>query len=121
LVAWIPSIVVVASHHDSRRMITTVAVVLGGLAAIATLAFGATLGYRRHWGYLGWTILVGTIWAGIFIFATFAGSQPANAPDDPGLGLGAMLVTAALAPVIASLLWLGGGLGYLTQRLRRSN
>jgi len=55
---------------------------------------------------------------GLFVFGAFDGSQPPNAPDDPGLGLGAMLVTAALTPVLAALLWLGGGIGILFRRMR---
>ncbi len=47
---------------------------------------------------------------GLIVFFAFDSSQPVNAPDDQGLGLGAMLVTAALAPVIALFLWVGGGL-----------
>jgi len=35
---------------DSRRTVTTVAVVLGGLASAATIIFGGSLGYRRQWG-----------------------------------------------------------------------
>jgi hypothetical protein len=121
LVAWVPSVVVVASHHDSRRTITTVAVVLGAVAAIATMGFGAVLTYRQHWRYVAWAILVGTALVGIFVFFTFAGSQPTNAPDDPGLGLGAMLVTAATAPAIAMFLYLGGLVGLLFRRLTSSH
>jgi nitrate reductase gamma subunit len=121
LVAWIPSVDVVASHHDSWQVITTIAVALGTLAVIGTMGFGALLGYLRHWRYLAWAILGGTVLAGMFVFFTFAGSQPANAPDDPGLGLGAMLVTVAMAPVIAAFLWLGGVIGLLFRRLSNSH
>jgi hypothetical protein len=69
-------------------------------------------------GYLGWSILVGAGLIGLFVFGAFDGSQPPNAPDDPGLGLGAMLVTAALTPILAALLWLGGGIGILFRRMR---
>lgn len=87
LVAWIPSVMTVASHRDSRRLVATVAIVLGGLAVLATIAFGGSLGYRRQWGYLAWSILVGTGMVGLFIFEAFEGSVPANAPDDPGVGV----------------------------------
>jgi hypothetical protein len=65
-----------------------------------------------------WSILVGAGLIGLFVFGAFDGSQPPNAPDDPGLGLGAMLVTAALTPILAALLWLGGGIGILFRRMR---
>ena len=60
LVAWIPAVTTVASHHDSRELVAIVAVVLGGLAVLSTIAFGGVLGYRRAWGYLCWSILFGT-------------------------------------------------------------
>jgi hypothetical protein len=118
LIAWIPSIAIVASNHAPRRTITTVAVVLGGLAVLATVAFGSALGYRRQWGYLAWSFLFGSAMIGAAIFLAFDSSQPSNAPDDPGLGLGAMLVTVALLPVVALCLWLGGAIGILIRRLR---
>jgi len=116
LVAWIPAVMVVASHHDSRALVTSVAAWTGGTAVVATIAFGASLGFRRRWGYLAWSFLLGMATAGLVIFFAFDGSQPVNAPDDPGLGIGAMLVTVALAPVVAIVL--GGGLGRLARRLR---
>jgi hypothetical protein len=119
LVAWIPSVMTVASHHDSRDRVVTVASSLGGLAVLATLGFAGSLGYRRAWGYLAWSMLVGISVIGLFVFFAFAGSRPANAPDDPGLGLGAMVVTAALLPVLALLLWLGGALGRLISFMRK--
>jgi hypothetical protein len=75
-------------------------------------------GNNRETGLLGWSILVGAGLIGLFVFGAFDGSQPPNAPDDPGLGLGAMLVTAALTPILAALLWLGGGIGILFRRMR---
>lgn len=119
LVAWIPTVMTVVSHHDSRGLVTIVAASIGGLAVVATIAFGGSLGYRRSWGYLGWSLLLGMAVIGLFIFFAFDASQPANAPDDPGLGLGAMLVTAALSPVVALLLWFGGGVGILIRRFRK--
>jgi hypothetical protein len=118
LVAWIPSVEVVASHHDSRQLVATIAVIFGGLAVIATIAYGTSLGYRRQWGYLAWSILVATATIGLTIFLAFEASVPANAPDDPGVGLGAMLVTAFLVPVVALFLWLGGAIGYAVRRIK---
>jgi predicted MFS family arabinose efflux permease len=102
-------------------MITTVAACSGGVAVMVTMAFGAVLGYRRRWRYLAWAIVGATALVGMFVFFTFAGSQPSNAPDDPGFGLGALLVTAALVVVIAILLWLGGGIGLVFRSVPRSH
>src|SRR5260370_36408216 len=44
LVAWVPAVTVVWSHHDSSRLITTIAATFGGLAVIATVAVGSSLG-----------------------------------------------------------------------------
>jgi hypothetical protein len=77
---------VVLSHHDSRWLITTIAATFGGLAVIATFAFGSSLGYRRQWGYLAWSLLLGVAATGLVIFFAFDGSLPANAPDDQNAG-----------------------------------
>jgi hypothetical protein len=118
LVAWIPSVTVVLSHRDSRGLVVLVAVLVGGIAVVATIGFAGFLGYRRAWDYLAWSSLVGIATVGLVVFFVFAGSQPANAPDDPGLGLGAMLVTVAIVPPLALLLSLGGGIGRLIRSLR---
>jgi hypothetical protein len=118
LVAWIPSVMTVASHHDSRSLVVAVGASLGGVAIVATLGFGGSLGYRCAWGYLAWSLLVGIGMVGLFVFVAFENSQPANAPDDPGLGLGAMVVTVALLPVLAFLLGMGGGAGRLIRFLK---
>lgn len=120
MVAWIPAVVTVASDHDSRELVTTVAVVLGGLAVLSTVTVGGVLGYRRAWGYLGWSILFGTAMVAIFMFGAFAGSQPANTPDDPGLGIGAAFVTIALLPALALFLWFGGAIGMFACRLTKA-
>jgi hypothetical protein len=104
---------VVASHHDSRRLVATVAVAVAGLAVLATLIFGGSLGFRREWGYL----LVGTGMIGLVIFFAFEASVPANTPGGPGVGLGALFVTVALLPVISLLLWLGGATGLVARHL----
>jgi hypothetical protein len=119
-VVWIPVVITLASHHDSRRTIIVVSVALGLIAAVATCLFGASLGYRRRWGYLWWSLLLGAAVLGLVIFMAFDASQPPNAPSDPGLGIGAMFVTAALTPVLALFLWLGGGIGLIARRVRRS-
>jgi len=119
LVAWIPTVMVVASHHDSRTLVTSVSVSCGGIAVVATLGFGGALGFRRAWGYLAWSLPLGMATIGLVMLMAFDGSQPANAPDDPALGLGALLVTAALLPIVALLLWLGEGVGNMVRHLRR--
>lgn len=100
LVAWIPSVMVVASDHGSEHVIAIVAVALGTLAAMAKVAFGASLGYRRHWAYLGWSVLMGTAAVGLVVAFAFYASVPANDPDDPGVGLGAMFVTLIPTPLL---------------------
>jgi len=32
-----------------------------GIAVAATIAFGAVLGFRRQWGYLAWSCLLGCL------------------------------------------------------------
>lgn len=119
LIAWIPTVTVVASHHDSPTFVRVLALVVVALAVFATIGFGGTLGYRREWGYLAWSLVVGVIIIGFVMFIAFGASQPTNQPDDPGLGIGAMFVTAALSPIVALLLWFGGGVGVLFRQLRR--
>jgi hypothetical protein len=121
LVAWVPIVFIVAGHHNSRRTVAIVAVVAGGLAALATMILGGSLGYRREWASLWWLILVGTATTGVIIFFVFESSIPANAPDDPGVGLGAMVATVALVPVITLFLWTGGAMGFLARKARPSN
>jgi hypothetical protein len=121
LVAWIPSVYValgaVFDDDEPMRWAAELAVATVVLAPLATLGFGAYLGFHRQWAYLGWSLLFGTMATGLTVLLTFENSVPANAPDDPGLGIGAMLVTAALLPVVAGVLWLGGAVGLLARRL----
>jgi hypothetical protein len=116
VVAWVPAVTAVLSHHDSASRVAVFSGVFGGSAVLGTLLFGASLGRRREWGYLAWCFLVGLGAIALFIFFSFANTEPANAPDDPGLGLGAMLVTAMVAPVLAAFLWLGGVSGFIARR-----
>jgi hypothetical protein len=118
VIAWIPGVFFGLSHHDSEVTIVAVAGALGGAAVIATVLFGVSLGLRNQWGYLAWSFLFGVGVIGLTVFWTFEASVPANAPDDPGTGLGAMLVTAMVGIVVGVVLILGAGIGTLARRLK---
>jgi hypothetical protein len=119
LCAWVIPVVTAGQHHDSRSYVTELAAILGSVAIIGTLIFGVVLGTKRWWGYLGWATLFGLCILGLVIFVAFENSVPLNAPDDQGVGLGAMLVTALLSPAVALPLWFGGSLGGLVNVLKR--
>jgi hypothetical protein len=117
-VAWIPAVYLTWDHHNSRPLTPMIAIIFGCIAIAATIALGASLGYRRQWGYLGWSLVLGMIVIGLVVFFAFENSVPSNAPNDPGVGLGAMFATALLAPVVALFLWVGGAVGLLLRRVR---
>ena len=116
LVAWIPVLYVAAEHHVHTTTLIVLACVLGAAAIVSTVALGVSLGHRRAWGYLGWSILVGAIFLGLFLWGAAGSSQPSNGQDDQGAGLGAMLILAASMIPVTLLLYGGGGLGALFRR-----
>ena len=120
LVTWVPVMVVTADHHASTTTLTVLGSCLGGAAVVSTIAFGGSLGNRQAWGYLAWSILVGAVFLGLVLFMAFSSSVPANQPDDPGTGIGAMFVTVVCVIPMTVLLYAGGGLGALAGRVVRS-
>lgn len=116
LVAWVPIVEVPASHHVPATTLGILGCCFGGAAVVSTVAFGSSLGHRRAWGYLAWSILVGAAVLGLLIFMTFSSSVPAN-QDNPGVGIGAMFVTVICVIPMTILLYAGGGLGALRRRL----
>jgi len=120
LVAWVPVTVATAAHHASTMTVIDWGSYLGGAAVISTVVLGSSLGHRREWGYLGWSIILGAVFLGLFLFVAFSSSVPANQPDDPGTGLGAMLVTVVCVAPMTLLLYAGAGLGALVRRLART-
>lgn len=118
LVTWVPVLVGAGSHHAYASEMITLAAIFGGASVLATVTTGVILGYRKAWGYLGWSILVGTMALGLIIWFSFASAEPMNGQDDPGMGIGAMLVTAMCVPPLALFLTFGGGLGTLLRRIR---
>ena len=121
IVAWIPAVYGVLSHHGSTLAVALISGVFGGTALLGTVLFGVSMGYRRQWGYLGWSFLLGVAAIGLVIFMSFESAVPANSPDDPGVGLGAMLATVMVAIVVAGFLWFGEGVGSLVRRLKAPN
>jgi hypothetical protein len=117
LVAWVPVMVAAAAHHSSVKTLIVLGSCLGGVAVVSTVALGSSLGHRRAWGYLGWSILVGAVFLGLTIFVAFSSSVPANQPDDPGTGIGAMFVTVACVAPMTLLLYAGSGVGALVRRM----
>ena len=120
LVAWIPILYLAAEHHARTTSLIVLASVFGGAAVVSTVALGSSLGRRRAWGYLGWSILVGAVFLGLFLWGAAGASQPANGQDDQGAGLGAMLVLVACVIPVVLMLYVGGGLGALVRRIGRS-
>ena len=90
---------------------------LAPLAVFASAAAMAFIHYNKV-EEIRTELLVGIVIVGLVVFFVFAASQPTNAPDDPGFGLGAMLVTVAIAPPLALFLSFGGGVGRLIRSLR---
>lgn len=122
LVAWVPTIFLVADQtHGSRQAIIVAASITGGLAVAGTLLLGIMRGRRKQWSYLGISLLLGVAATGFVVFSAFALSQPPNAPDDPGLGLGAALVTAMVGFASALIMWFGAAVGLLIRRLSPPN
>jgi hypothetical protein len=119
LVAWIP-MAFHTSSHPATPLLTDLAIVVGALAGAATIGLGSLLGYRRTWRYLGWAGLGGSFFIAMVVFFTFEGSQPANAPDGPGVGIAAFLFAIAISLVAAMLLLSGGFLGALIRRSSRA-
>jgi hypothetical protein len=119
LVIWVPVVVGAASHHAHEGTLIVLGSVFGGAALLATLVMGVLLGHRRAWGYLGWTILIGTVVLGAVMFFVAAALEPSNGKgDDPGMGIGALFVTACCVPPMLLVLSLGGSMGTLVRRLR---
>ena len=116
LVAWIPALYLAADHHVSTNTLTVFACLFGGASVVATFALGVSLGHHRAWDYLGWSILVGAVFLGLFLWGAAASSQPSNGQDDPGAGLGAMLILAACMIPVTALLYAGGAIGTLVRR-----
>jgi len=58
---------------------------------------------------------------GLFIFVAFSSTVPANQPDDPGTGIGAMFVTLICVVPMTRLLYAGDGLGTLVRLIVRPN
>ena len=117
LVVWIPVIFAAGDHHASDSTLIILASTLGGLALVATLVLGVSLGRRRAWGYLGWSLLVAAFWLGLFLFFAFASSEPNNGHDDPGMGIGAMFALVVCLIPVSWMLWAGGGLGAIVSRV----
>jgi hypothetical protein len=118
LVMWVPVLEATESHHAHASELIILAAIFGAAAVLATAIVGVLLGYRTSWRYLGWSILVGTLALGIILFFAAAAGEPSNGQDDPGMGIGAMFVTALCVPPIALLLSLGGVIGSLAKRFR---
>jgi hypothetical protein len=120
LVTWVPVVVAAASRHAHEGTLIVLGSVFGGAAILATVVMGGLVGHRRAWGYLGWTILVGTVVLGAIMFLAAADSEPSNGKgDDPGMGIGALFVTACCVPPMVLFLLFGGSIGTLVRRLRR--
>jgi hypothetical protein len=116
LVAWVPIVEVAASHHVPATTLIILGSCFGGAAVISTVVFGSSLGHRRAWGYLAWSIVVGAALLGLVIFMSFSASVPAN-QDNPGVGIGAMFVTVICVIPMTLLLYAGSGLGALRRRV----
>jgi hypothetical protein len=115
LIVWIPIAETVGGRHFSHaRMAATIA--FAALAVVATVVFGGWLGFKRYWRYVSRSYLVGIGLVSGVIFFAFENAVPPNAPDDPGVGLGALVAAVAVSPVIGLLLWSGGGIGALVRR-----
>ncbi len=119
LVAWVPAVFIAGSHHASRTALIVLAAVTGGVALLSTIVLGGSLGRRRAWGYLGWSLLVAALCLGVVLWFAFASAEPTNGQDDPGMGIGAMFTLVLCLVPVSAMLWLGGGLGALVSRRRR--
>lgn len=111
--AWIPALVWLHDQHASSGVLIEVGAVLGGLAVLASLGFGALLGFAGLWKRAALASLFG---AGVLIFwysaITLAAPDPTN-QNDHAAGAGAVILGIPSLVLVALLLFAGGASGRL--------
>jgi len=119
LVAWVPAATFTLVHHWAASGTIALSSSTGGFAVGATVVLGILAGRHRAWAFLAWDLLIGLFLLGFALLVTFSATQPANGPDDQGLGLGALAITAAIAPILAALAFGSAGITRLLVRSAR--
>lgn len=117
LVAWLPAAGATARHHSENEPLVRALVICGAVATICTLLLGGVLGWTRRWRHGVALTVAGTavllVSYGLAMVA-FADSNDTTA--DNAAGAGVVILTVPTMAIVAALLAVGFGVGYLLNR-----
>jgi Kef-type K+ transport system membrane component KefB len=119
LVTWLLAAVVIA-RVSQRQFDVTELVILGallGVGLVSTGMFGFILGRRGLWKHMAVAAVIGTAaLMACYVLAMIAMAQPGNEAGSNAAGAGFALLSIPSLLVVAGLLFLGGGVGWLFRR-----
>ena len=106
LVAWVPVVMHLESSGADPAEIQRRGLEVGALAVIATLAFGAVLGWSSRWREVGAAALIGAgvIVTGLGVWALSAPSEAGESENEGMIGAAVVVFYPLAAAAIATLL-----------------
>jgi drug/metabolite transporter superfamily protein YnfA len=112
-------ILAVSKPQDPDRAAGITVAVLGGLAVLATLAWGCLVGRRAATRWLWHAAAIGT---GVQLFfyttAMLAAPTTNGSDNDNAAGAGIVILALPAAAIILLLLWTGAAVGVLSRKLK---
>ena len=120
LVAWIPVVMHLESSGADPAEIQRGGLEVAALAVVATLAFGAVLGWSSSWREVGAAALIGAgvIVAGLGVWALSAPSVGGESDSEGTIGAAVVVFYPLAAVAIGTLLSAGAAVAAGVKRLR---
>lgn len=116
---WLPVLDNLWNHHAASKTLLDTGIALGTLAVVATIVYGAGLGFLKLWKVVAMAVLIGAavllIW---YAWVTLSGPDPNN-QNDHAAGAGVVILAVPVLLAVASVLGLGAGIGRATRALSR--
>lgn len=109
-----------ATSSLTEQKFSAVIAGMAGVAIVATLVWGALLGYRRVWWLLLASASIGTwILAFGYVFSMIVLADPADPTSDNGAAVGLIILGVPAFVVVTLLLVVGGTVGEVLRFLRQ--